>query len=177
MIKFFWVPEISCKYLTRYLNFYAKNTLFISILTFKKAAAVKTFSFFISTGTCGGLLRASSGELSSPGFPAAYPSSKTCVWEIESPFGTQLFINITHLNIEGMKNDCAYDYLRIGDREKLCGEHGQLAFINQKTPNYVHTDFTGRDARLRRSVIELSCRQKLVNCWDRVQPDLSLYKA
>ncbi|GMR48509.1 hypothetical protein PMAYCL1PPCAC_18704 [Pristionchus mayeri] len=82
--------------------------------------------------TCGGFLMTSAGEITSPNFPQNYPGSKKCVWEIEASLGSQIFVNITHLNIEGMKSECSYDYLRIGDKEKICGEHDQPILLSSK---------------------------------------------
>ncbi|PIO58083.1 CUB domain protein, partial [Teladorsagia circumcincta] len=75
--------------------------------------------------TCGGFLRASHGSFASPNFPQHYPSSKNCVWEIEADAGYQIFLNFTTFNIEGMKTECAYDYVKIGESEKLCGEYSE----------------------------------------------------
>ncbi|VDL66472.1 unnamed protein product [Nippostrongylus brasiliensis] len=76
--------------------------------------------------TCGGFLRASHGSFASPNFPQLYPPSKNCVWEIEADSGYQIFLNFTSFNIEGMKTECAYDYVKIGESEKLCGEYGKF---------------------------------------------------
>ncbi|CAJ0944944.1 unnamed protein product, partial [Mesorhabditis belari] len=90
--------------------------------------------------TCGGFLRASSGSIQSPNFPENYPPGKNCVWEIEAGEGYQIFINFTHFNIEGMKTECAYDYVRIGERNRLCGEYREPLFLTSDS-NRVRLEF------------------------------------
>ncbi|CAP34105.2 Protein CBR-NAS-39 [Caenorhabditis briggsae] len=96
---------------------------------------------FSCDSTCGGYLKASNGSISSPNFPEMYPNSKTCVWEIEAPEGYHIFINFTKFTVEGMKTECAYDYVTIGDSEKLCGEYDKpLLFTTPK--NRVRIEFS-----------------------------------
>ncbi|VDO63124.1 unnamed protein product [Heligmosomoides polygyrus] len=90
--------------------------------------------------TCGGFLRASHGSLASPNFPQHYPSSKNCVWEIEAEEGYQIFLNFTTFNIEGMKTECAYDYVKIGESEKLCGEYTEPLLFTSAS-NRVRVEF------------------------------------
>ncbi|UMM39016.1 hypothetical protein L5515_016239 [Caenorhabditis briggsae] len=96
---------------------------------------------FSCDSTCGGYLKASNGSISSPNFPEMYPNSKTCVWEIEAPEGYHIFINFTKFTVEGMKTECAYDYVKIGDSEKLCGEYDKpLLFTTPR--NRVRIEFS-----------------------------------
>ncbi|CCD70820.2 Zinc metalloproteinase nas-39 [Caenorhabditis elegans] len=96
---------------------------------------------FSCDSTCGGYLKASNGSISSPNFPEMYPNSKTCIWEIEAPDGYHIFLNFTKFNVEGMKTECAYDYVKIGDSEKLCGEyHEALLFTTPR--NRVRIEFS-----------------------------------
>ncbi|CAI5455008.1 unnamed protein product [Caenorhabditis angaria] len=91
--------------------------------------------------TCGGFLKSSNGSFSSPNFPAKYPNSKTCVWEIEAETGYHIFLNFTKFNVEGLRTECAYDYVKIGDSEKLCGEyHEPLIFTTPQ--NRVRIEFS-----------------------------------
>uniref|UniRef100_A0A7I5EAH1 Metalloendopeptidase n=1 Tax=Haemonchus contortus TaxID=6289 RepID=A0A7I5EAH1_HAECO len=90
--------------------------------------------------TCGGFLRASHGSFASPNFPRHYPSSKSCVWEIEADAGYQIFLNFTTFNIEGMKTECAYDYVKIGESEKLCGEYTEPLLFTSPS-NRVRVEF------------------------------------
>ncbi|CAB3400845.1 unnamed protein product [Caenorhabditis bovis] len=91
--------------------------------------------------TCGGYLRASNGSISSPNFPRPYPSSKTCIWEIEADDGYHIFLNFTKFNVEGMRTECAYDYVKIGDNEKLCGEYNEPLLFTTPT-NKVRIEFS-----------------------------------
>ncbi|WKY03605.1 hypothetical protein Q1695_004951 [Nippostrongylus brasiliensis] len=90
--------------------------------------------------TCGGFLRASHGSFASPNFPQLYPPSKNCVWEIEADSGYQIFLNFTSFNIEGMKTECAYDYVKIGESEKLCGEYVEPLLFTSAS-NRVRVEF------------------------------------
>ncbi|CAJ0566031.1 unnamed protein product, partial [Mesorhabditis spiculigera] len=90
--------------------------------------------------TCGGFLHASNGSIQSPNFPQHYPPAKHCVWEIEAPDGYQIFINFTRFNVEGMKTECAYDFVRIGARSKLCGEYAEPLLFTSET-NLVRLEF------------------------------------
>ncbi|EGT57861.1 hypothetical protein CAEBREN_01419 [Caenorhabditis brenneri] len=96
---------------------------------------------FSCDSTCGGYLKASNGSIASPNFPEMYPNSKTCIWEIEAPEGYHIFLNFTKFTVEGMKTECAYDYVKIGDSEKLCGEYDKpLLFTTPR--NRVRIEFS-----------------------------------
>ncbi|KJH43150.1 CUB domain protein [Dictyocaulus viviparus] len=99
--------------------------------------------------TCGGFLRASSGSFSSPNFPQHYPPSKNCVWEIEAEPKYQIFLNFTTFNIEGMKTECAYDYVIIDESEKLCGEYAEPLLFTSDS-NRVRIEFVS-DSSVERS--------------------------
>ncbi|VDM56930.1 unnamed protein product [Angiostrongylus costaricensis] len=90
--------------------------------------------------TCGGFLQTSSGSFSSPNYPQHYPSSKECVWEIEAEDGYQIFLNFTTFNIEGMKTECSYDYVKIGESERMCGEYAEPLLFTS-TSNRVRVEF------------------------------------
>uniref|UniRef100_A0A183VCE0 Tolloid n=2 Tax=Toxocara canis TaxID=6265 RepID=A0A183VCE0_TOXCA len=65
--------------------------------------------------TCGGVIKATNGTFFSPNFPLNYPPMKNCVWQVEADEGYQIIVNFTHFNVEGMKTECAYDYVLIED--------------------------------------------------------------
>uniref|UniRef100_A0A158PA86 Metalloendopeptidase n=1 Tax=Angiostrongylus cantonensis TaxID=6313 RepID=A0A158PA86_ANGCA len=90
--------------------------------------------------TCGGFLQTSSGSFSSPNYPQHYPSSKECVWEIEAEYGYQIFLNFTTFNIEGMKTECSYDYVKIGESERMCGEYAEPLLFTSAS-NRVRVEF------------------------------------
>ncbi|CAD6185221.1 unnamed protein product [Caenorhabditis auriculariae] len=96
---------------------------------------------FSCESTCGGYIRASNGTISSPNFPKSYPPSRACIWEIEADVGYHIFLNFTRFNIEGMKTECAYDYLKIGENEKLCGEYNEPLLFTSPT-NKIRIEFS-----------------------------------
>ncbi|KHN71808.1 Zinc metalloproteinase nas-39, partial [Toxocara canis] len=81
-------------------------------------------SRILSAGTCGGVIKATNGTFFSPNFPLNYPPMKNCVWQVEADEGYQIIVNFTHFNVEGMKTECAYDYVLIedegGGEERYC---------------------------------------------------------
>uniref|UniRef100_A0A914DQL4 Metalloendopeptidase n=1 Tax=Acrobeloides nanus TaxID=290746 RepID=A0A914DQL4_9BILA len=86
--------------------------------------------------TCGGIFTADSANFSSPNFPSNYSSNLRCMWEIAVDEYHQIFLEIPHLEIEGMKSECAYDFLHIshiaGRRNgelRLCGSYTEPLFL------------------------------------------------
>uniref|UniRef100_A0A1I7YT12 CUB domain-containing protein n=1 Tax=Steinernema glaseri TaxID=37863 RepID=A0A1I7YT12_9BILA len=80
--------------------------------------------------TCGGHIKASNGSFQSPNFPVRYEPNTECTWELEAEEGHQIIVNFTHFNVEGLKTECAYDYVKIGkiagsqnEFEKFCGDY------------------------------------------------------
>lgn len=41
------------------------------------------------------------------------------------------------MKLQGMKAECAYDYVRIDDHEKLCGEFSKLNMLTKLYSYYV----------------------------------------
>lgn len=67
-----------------------------------------------STTVCGANYFTETGVIRSPGYPANYPPSKTCVWTINVPTGKQIMLNITEFDLEnGARRGCQYDFLEI----------------------------------------------------------------
>ncbi|KAK6039299.1 hypothetical protein COOONC_23193 [Cooperia oncophora] len=54
------------------------------------------------------------------------PHQRTAFGRSKADAGYQIFLNFTTFNIEGMKTECAYDYVKIGESEKLCGEYCKI---------------------------------------------------
>ncbi|KAL0200288.1 hypothetical protein M9458_003475, partial [Cirrhinus mrigala] len=61
---------------------------------------------------CGGILSASSGNVSSPNFPGLYPYNTECSWLIVVSEGSSVLLTFHHFELE-YHTDCAYDYIKI----------------------------------------------------------------
>uniref|UniRef100_A0A8C1RDK7 CUB domain-containing protein n=1 Tax=Cyprinus carpio TaxID=7962 RepID=A0A8C1RDK7_CYPCA len=61
---------------------------------------------------CGGILSASSGNVSSPNFPGLYPYNTECTWLIVVSEGSSVLLTFHHFELE-YHTDCAYDYIKI----------------------------------------------------------------
>lgn len=61
---------------------------------------------------CGGILSASSGNVSSPNFPGLYPYNTECTWLIVVSEGSSVLLTFQHFELE-YHTDCAYDYIKI----------------------------------------------------------------
>lgn len=97
----------------------------------------------VVTGTCGGVIKASNGTLSSPNFPMNYPPMRNCVWQIEADDEYQIIVNFTHFDVEGMKSACSYDYVLVqndkGAEERYCGHYNSLVYTS--TTNRIQLHF------------------------------------
>ncbi|XP_028394125.1 uncharacterized protein LOC114518347 [Dendronephthya gigantea] len=73
---------------------------------------------------CGGILRASRGNISSPNFPKNYPARKECTWIIKVPVHKLLKLRFVSFDVENHAT-CGYDYVQVRDgatsRSKLLG--------------------------------------------------------
>eukprot|EP00794_Sanderia_malayensis_P017800 gene17800-19576_t len=74
--------------------------------------------------SCGPDLTASSGVVTSPGYPAKYPNNMDCNTKITVPFGKVIQLTFNTFDVED-ESDCLYDYLMIDDgssnKKRLCG--------------------------------------------------------
>ncbi|XP_024128923.1 CUB domain-containing protein 2 isoform X1 [Oryzias melastigma] len=61
---------------------------------------------------CGGILSASSGNISSPNFPGLYPYNLHCSWLMVVPEGSSVLLSFHHFELEH-HDSCAYDYVKI----------------------------------------------------------------
>eukprot|EP00794_Sanderia_malayensis_P017802 gene17802-19578_t len=76
-----------------------------------------------SASGCNQSLNSSSGEVTSPGYPAKYPHNKDCTTKITVPAGNVVQLTFDTFDVE-IGYDCPFDYLMIVDgsnRRKLCG--------------------------------------------------------
>ncbi|XP_042559033.1 CUB domain-containing protein 2 [Clupea harengus] len=61
---------------------------------------------------CGGILSATTGNLSSPNFPGLYPYNIECAWMIVVSEGSSVLLTFHHFELEYHAN-CSYDYIKI----------------------------------------------------------------
>ncbi|XP_053739641.1 CUB domain-containing protein 2-like [Synchiropus splendidus] len=61
---------------------------------------------------CGGILSASSGNISSPNFPGHYPYNIDCSWLIVVAEGSSVLLTFHHFELEH-HSTCGYDYVKI----------------------------------------------------------------
>nr|XP_055058617.1 CUB domain-containing protein 2 [Misgurnus anguillicaudatus]XP_055058618.1 CUB domain-containing protein 2 [Misgurnus anguillicaudatus] len=61
---------------------------------------------------CGGIISASSGNVSSPNFPGLYPYNTECIWLIVVSEGSSVLLTFHFFELE-YHTDCAYDYIKI----------------------------------------------------------------
>ncbi|XP_021476232.2 cubilin [Oncorhynchus mykiss] len=65
-------------------------------------------------GGCGGPIKAPSGEIHSPNYPANYPNTVDCSWTISVDVGHRVLFNFTDLDIE-LHSTCQWDHVAIYD--------------------------------------------------------------
>ncbi|XP_040289086.1 uncharacterized protein LOC121001914 [Bufo bufo] len=68
----------------------------------------------LNLDSCGGWLKALSGQFHSPGFPQSYEKDMNCIWVIEVPLGYYVILDFVSLVIEEHRN-CEYDYVMVYD--------------------------------------------------------------
>ena len=64
--------------------------------------------------TCGGLVTAPFGTITSPGYPGPYPARRTCVWRLRLLPGSTINFSFAALDIESSTN-CSSDYVKLYD--------------------------------------------------------------
>ena len=67
----------------------------------------------IYISVCGGTFLSSFGVLTSPNYPAMYPTSKTCEYIIMTRQGQQILLNVTDFSLESSSGCNEADYLEI----------------------------------------------------------------
>ncbi|KAF2368216.1 EGF-like domain, partial [Trinorchestia longiramus] len=98
------------------------STLNFLWLKFRTDASVANRGFEASYWTidirCGGILKGTSGSVSSPNNPGTYPGNSDCTWVIEAPPGHVVQITWQMFALESHAN-CAYDYVEIFDNSSI----------------------------------------------------------
>ncbi|XP_038642705.1 procollagen C-endopeptidase enhancer 2-like [Scyliorhinus canicula] len=64
------------------------------------------------TFPCGGQILGEQGYIASEGFPALYPSNKTCTWSITVPPGRIVILSFRHMDLE-TDPICRYDHVSV----------------------------------------------------------------
>lgn len=76
-----------------------------------------------SSPGCGGPIKAPSGEIHSPNYPANYPNMVDCSWTISVDVGHRVLFNFTDLDIE-LHSTCQWDHVAVSDyflNDDVCG--------------------------------------------------------
>ncbi|XP_057337332.1 cubilin-like isoform X2 [Microplitis mediator] len=105
---------------------------------------------------CGGVLRGSNREISSPNFPGQYPNNAECTWEIIGEPGYHIGLSfIDRFNLE-TSSSCSHDFVEIYDQEnndddgswkslgKVCGRNTPTPF--NTTSNHMKIIFRSNEA-------------------------------
>uniref|UniRef100_A0A8C5G185 Low-density lipoprotein receptor-related protein 12-like n=1 Tax=Gouania willdenowi TaxID=441366 RepID=A0A8C5G185_GOUWI len=125
------------------------------------AASQKMDNVYVSelTNACGGVaevLRASSGVVSSPGWPFQYPNTVNCSWTIRARPGDSITISFQDFDLQGSQR-CSSDWMSLtsyhgDDGLRVCGSALPPPFIstNQHVWISFHSDdsLSGKGFRL-----------------------------
>ncbi|XP_019897556.2 cubilin [Esox lucius] len=95
-------------------------------------------------GGCGGPIKAPSGEIHSPNYPANYPNMVDCSWTISVDPGHRVLFNFTDLDIE-LHSSCLWDHVAIYDGPgmssplmgQVCGQTRPAPFTSTQNTIYV----------------------------------------
>ncbi|XP_018415222.1 PREDICTED: astacin-like metalloendopeptidase [Nanorana parkeri] len=103
-----------------------------------------SFKARYNTINCGESFNSSTGNFSSPGFPALYPNSMDCVWVFSAPPGHKITVSIAPISLE-LSTGCSYDYLLFQDgrrQKRTCGAIPKLSFTSASSSLmvYFHSD-------------------------------------
>uniref|UniRef100_H2ZHT4 Metalloendopeptidase n=1 Tax=Ciona savignyi TaxID=51511 RepID=H2ZHT4_CIOSA len=94
--------------------------------------------------TCGRTLQTTTGNITSPNWPAAYPAYSDCEWRISVTPGEKIVMDFTSLNVFRSRG-CWYDYIEIRDghweRSPLIGK---IIIVSRK---YTYSKFCGFSGR------------------------------
>ena len=73
-----------------------------------------------STGICGGTFVQPQGTITSPNYPASYPSNQVCQWVIEVPINHYVTLSFEHLQLEDCRDKIIIrDYNSTGSLQLL----------------------------------------------------------
>ncbi|XP_012276352.1 cubilin [Orussus abietinus] len=98
------------------------------------------FKAVITTGLCGGILRGSTGVITSPNYPAMYPKNVTCVWVIVGPRQHMLKLQFLDLHLPSFRSCQNTDHVSIGERFNFNTTHTEeRRFCGSTNPGIIET--------------------------------------
>nr|NP_001071840.1 Tolloid protein [Ciona intestinalis]BAE06735.1 Tolloid [Ciona intestinalis] len=95
-----------------------------------------------SCPTCGSTMQSTTGNISSPNWPASYPAYSNCEWRISVTPGEKIVMDFTSLNIFRSRG-CWYDYIEIRD-----GHWERSPLIGRYCGNNLPPQITSTDSRI-----------------------------
>lgn len=114
---------------------------------------------------CGYTLQGTSGNLTSPGWPAEYPMYAYCVWRISVTPGEKIILDISDMDIY-QSADCYYDFLEVRDGHwyqspslgRFCGRGNRYRLTSTDSRMWIQfratTSYQGRGFRLKVAILE-----------------------
>ncbi|OCT72280.1 hypothetical protein XELAEV_18035255mg, partial [Xenopus laevis] len=136
--------------------FSSSNVMLVTLVTDnvgKFPGFLAEFKQLPKTSLCGGLIRDASGFITSPYFPAHYPPSTECIWDIQVPDNkfVKVRFNMFYLAEPGVPvTKCTKDFVEIKG-QKYCGEKEFFVVSNNSSKmsvrfvsdqSYTDTGFT-----------------------------------
>ncbi|XP_043658315.1 cubilin homolog [Drosophila teissieri] len=127
---------------------------------------------FEERARCGGHIHATSGELTTPDYPANYSAGLDCDWHLTGALGHQLEIQLESFDLE-LSPNCSADYLQVrngGGRDSpligtFCGRDipTRIPGFSHEMRLILHTDtaINGRGFRLRWRAFAFGCGGRL----------------
>eukprot|EP00795_Rhopilema_esculentum_P014104 gene14104-5092_t len=99
---------------------------------------------------CGGDLNSTTGTISSPNYPNAYPHNDVCGWVIRAPAGQKIRISFTAFSLESPTGNTCHDFLEIREGRyptsplyrRYCGNNGPGTVTSTGPSMFIrfHTD-------------------------------------
>ncbi|XP_025953084.2 suppressor of tumorigenicity 14 protein isoform X2 [Dromaius novaehollandiae] len=122
----------------------SRNVMFVTLVTNKEGRFPGFKAEFFQLPkmkACGGTLKAESGTFTTPYYPAHYPPTTDCVWNIEVPSkkNVKVRFNMFFVLEPGIPvSSCTKDYVEINST-RYCGERSQ--FVVASTTNKIQVRF------------------------------------
>lgn len=93
--------------------------------------------------TCGGIIKASNGTITSPFYPYPYPPGEACIWEIVAEQPHRITLNFTYFELEGnnfFQQECHYDSLAVFSRWDSNESKLQKVFCGERLPRPITSE-------------------------------------
>ncbi|XP_046451773.1 cubilin-like isoform X2 [Daphnia pulex] len=148
-----------------------------AVIYFRTDATVNQTGFQINAkAVCGGIVRQSSGIIKSPKYPANYPASTTCEWDVSVRPGRKITVSFDNMQIASDMPACSQDYviLRNGDSVdspvlgsgRLCGNSIPTSAL-VTTGNKLHIKFVS-DGQTNSAGFQLRFEEVRTSCGGRL---------